>query len=133
MPQKLFGRWLLRASSGPSHITGRFIIIGSDSGDGVFEPAEDGTPINLDVTGVEWAIEFQSRFSSGDWEPYEPDRATRFVPQQGLTVVFATPPPVKPSGAFVFANLLVVHCLSKDPTLSPPISPNPFDFSLPKT
>lgn len=132
MPQPLFGRWQLRASSGPSQISGRFIIVGSDNSDGTYEPADDGMPIHLDVTGTEWAIEFQARFSSSEWEPYEPERTTRFLQHQGLTVVFATPPPIKPGG-LVFANLLVVHCVSKDPVLSPPMSPNPFDFSLPKT
>jgi len=53
------------------------------------------------------------------------------VPQQGLTVWLASDTIHEPT-ANVFAHLLVVQAISTDLTLSPPLVPNPFDFSLPK-
>jgi hypothetical protein len=131
MGETFFGRWHVLGRSELSFFFERFIVSGSENADGTFELADDGTPINLDVSGSEWKIQFEARLESTDWFPYDPDRATRFVLHQGLTVVLATPAPIKPSG-LVFAHRLVVECISLDPTLSPPMSPNPFDFSLPK-
>ena len=131
MAETFFGTWKLHGTSGQSQFFERFVVSRSDAADGVYELADDGTPIDLAVRGSEWTIQFQARLESTEWFSYDPDRGTRFVLQQGFTVVLATPPPIKPSG-LVFAHPLVVQLVSLDPTLSPPIDPNPFDFSLPK-
>lgn len=126
-----FGPWRLRASVEPSQFFERFVIAGSDAADGIFEPVEDGPPVELDVSGGRWTIDVQARFQEGDWFSYEPVRSTRFVPQQGLTM-WLTGEVISEPDASVFAHLLVVRLVSTDPILSPPMIPNPFDFSLPK-
>jgi hypothetical protein len=132
MSETFFGQWKLRGKSGESQFLERFVISDSDGSDGIFELADDGTPVDLAVSGNEWTIQFQARLESTDWFSYDPDRTTRFVPNQGLTVVLAIAAPVKPGGGLVFAHPLVVQLVSCDPALSPPIGTNPFDFSLPK-
>ena len=129
--QTFFGSWQLRAATEESNFFERFVITGSAAADGIFEPSRDGTPIELSVAGDEWAIDLQARFQEGEWFSYDPVRTTTFVPSQGLTVRLASDTIHEPT-AFVFAHLLVVHLVSTDPSLSPPMLPNPFDFSLPK-
>jgi len=129
--ETFFGPWQLRAATEESHFFERFVITGSVGADGDYEPGRDGTPIELFVTGEEWSIYLQARFEQGEWFSYDAVRTTKFVPQQGLTVWLASDTIHEPT-ANVFAHLLVVQAISTDPTLSPPMVPNPFDFSVPK-
>jgi len=129
--ETFFGPWQLRATTEESHFFERFVIAGSDAADGIYEPDRGGTPVDLAVTGQEWTIDLQARFEQGEWFSYDPVRTTRLVPQQGLTVWLASDRITEPR-ANVFAHLLVVQVVSRDPVLSPPATPNPFDFSVPK-
>jgi hypothetical protein len=128
--QTFFGPWQLRATTEESHFFERFVITGSAGADGVYEPDRGGAPTQIAVAGEAWAIDFQARFQEGEWFSYDPVRTTRFVPAQGLTV-WLTGDEIHEPDAFVFAHLLAVQCVSTDPTLSPPMIPNPFDFSVP--
>lgn len=133
MPETFFGPWQLRGTTAQSQFSERFVLAGAGGADGIYEPDEGGAPTLLSVTGDEWTIDFQARFGlSGEWFSYEPTRTTRFVPHQGLTVHLASILITKPGGD-VLNHLLVVRCISTDPALSPPLTPNPFDFSLPET
>jgi hypothetical protein len=132
VPEAFFGPWLLEATTAESVFFERFVIAGTDGVDGIYEPDENGTPTQLSVTGEEWTIDLQARFGEeGDWFSYEPVRTTRFVPHEGLMVWLGSELPIEPSGD-VFAHLLVLRCVSTDPALNPPLTPNPFDFTLPK-
>ena len=132
MAETFFGPWHLTATTQEGQFTEFFVITGSDSSDGLYEPADNGTPFSTTVTGDEWTIEFQATFgSNSEMFAYDPARGTRTLPQQGLTVQLASPRIDKPSGD-VFAHLLVVELVSQDPQLSPPWVPPPFDFTVPK-
>jgi hypothetical protein len=130
--QTFFGPWHLTATTGKSHFSEQFVIDGSDGADGIYVPLEDETmPTVLDVNGARWTIDFQARFSEEDWFSYDPIRTTRYMQHQGLTVWLSSAAILKGVDD-VFAHLLIVECISRDPTLSPPPGHPPFDFSLPK-
>ncbi len=128
--QSFFGPWSLRATTQQGFFSERFEIVGSDGLDGIFFPDEDGTPLELAVTGASWTLDLQAKLSDSDWFSYDAARTTAIIPPQGLTVTLASEQIEEPTG-LVLNHLLVVQCVSDDPTINPPWPTIPVDFSLP--
>lgn len=128
--QHFFGPWDLSVTNQQGHFSERFEIVGSDGADGMYVPADDGTPFDFHVEGAAWTVDFQGKLRDTDWFSYEPDRTTAIISPQGLTVTLAVEPIVFP-GAMIFNHHMVLRCVSTDPALNPPIPVPPWDFTLP--
>ncbi len=130
--QTFFGHWAIRVTNFESFFSERFEILGSNGADGIYVPPDDGTPVDFAVDGAEWAIQFQAKFSDGDWFPYDADRATAVVHPDGLTVTLAIEPLEEPpGGGLVINHHMTARLVSLDPELNPPWPTIPVDFSLP--
>lgn len=130
MPVSFFGPWDLTAYCDKGFFTEHFTIVGSDSSDGFYTPADDGTPYSTSVTGGEWTIQFQAALDGGEPFDYEPARGDAFFPVFGRVTVLAPPRISRPPGTgFVISHQLDVQLTSRDPLLSPPWEPPP-DFTI---
>lgn len=130
--QTFYGPWSMRVTNQEGFFSERFEILGSNGSDGLYIPADDGTPFDFDADGAQWTVDFQAKIGDEDWFSYEPDRATAVIPPQGLTVTLKIEPLIEPGGeALVFNHHMVLTCISTDPELNPPWPVIPVDFSLP--
>jgi len=104
------------------------VIVGSDTNDGAYEHTFGGPDVVLDVTGSVWSIDIESspRDEEG-WASCLRSRSTAFEAPAGLTITLTG------YDGDIGAQLLpdVIRCVSRDPALNPPITPDPFDFSYP--
>jgi hypothetical protein len=133
MTQTFSGTWLLTATTRAGFYRDSFDITYSDNADGTYEPAGDGTPYVLTVTGQAWTVDFNATAGPGpELSPYDPYRATRTVPGQGLTVTFTGPPDLYYGGPpwVIFGHHLDLELVSQDPHLAPPWEPAPFQFTI---
>jgi hypothetical protein len=131
MAVTFYGPWSLTARCYPNYFyTEYFEITGSDSSDGLYEPADNGTPYSTTVTGQEWTIQFQAHLyeaPAGLRFDYEPARGDGVFPVIGRFTVLAVPEPTEPN--VVARHMLDVQLESLDPLLSPPWE-RPFDFTV---
>jgi hypothetical protein len=131
MTVTFYGPWSLTAYCDEGFFTEYFTIAGSDSSDGLYEPADDGSPYSTTVTGEEWTIQFQASLQDDELIDYEPDRGDGFFPSVGRFTVLAPPHVTEPTGTgFVISHTLDVQLTSDDPLLSPPWQKPP-DFTIP--
>jgi hypothetical protein len=132
MTQAFFGPWRVLATKTEGPREG-FEIAGSANADG-FHELQDETTLELAVDGAEWTIEMMALFpfEAAEWFPYDAVRTTRYIQPQGLTTRLA----ITEEGVTLFFGpfvlTLVLQCVSMDPVINPPMSPNPFDFTLPE-
>jgi len=132
MKETFFGPWRVVVTEIDPVPRQAFQIDGSDNADGFYEPAAGG-PTDISVSGAEWTIELWALlpFQGADWFTFDPNRTTRYLQPEGLTVrLNFGGDRVLLLGPFELRQ--TIRCISMDPDINPTLPPNPFDFTIPR-
>lgn len=126
MAETFYGPWGVEARRiaipAPNASTVRFIIAGSDAGDGIY--TEDLLSEPVTISGEAWTVAMEYRVPNlPTWFPMEVRRTASYTTQDAL-VVSLRPTPVQSAH-------VVLMCRSRNPAHSPlhPIL-NPYDFTV---
>lgn len=118
MTETFYGPWRLITQPAGFGVKWSFRIDDSDDADGIHEADSPG-PWNLPVHGSQWTLQLLVLDGDGHWvDAPAVTRTTAIVEPQGLTVRLDSHPPVS------------IECVSLDPTINPPMRPNPYDFTV---
>ena len=98
-----------------------FRVSGSGNANGIYE-ADSSPPWDLMVQGAEWTVELLFIPVNGNaWQTSEPVKRTMgIVDPQGLTVTLDSH----------WHHGMTLDCISQDPTINPPMRPNPYNFTI---
>lgn len=122
-----YGDWFVEVIGVDSAFSQRFVISGSDLADGAYDGV-DG--ISARVSGEAWTIdlEWNDNASSG-WQPSDVQKTATYTIDVGLVVTLGADDNVEELQDRDF-NDMVVACTSLDPTVNPPMTDPPLDFTI---
>jgi hypothetical protein len=116
MTDTFYGQWRVMTTPVAFGNTWAVRVHNSDNADGMYQ-ADSAQPWDLDVHGAEWTVELVYLDGSGQWQPApEMNRSTGIIAPNGLTVILQSHTPIR--------------VVSLDPTINPPMHPNPYDFTI---
>lgn len=127
MTQTFYGEWFVQVVSRESAFDQRFVISGSDTSDGPY----DGTPgVSTQVSGDSWTLtlEWNDYVGSG-WQPSGVRESAEYTIQDGLVITLGADDNIEPVRDLDY-NDVVVSCTSLDPSINPPATDPPLDFTI---
>jgi hypothetical protein len=127
MTQTFYGPWSVEVVSLEASFSERFVIGGSANADGAY----DGTPgVSVQVSGDEWTLDLQWNDNTGSgWQPSDVRKTAEYTISDGLVVTLGADDNLDTVRDYDY-NDVVLACRSMDPTIDPPATDPPLDFTI---
>jgi hypothetical protein len=127
MTQTFYGPWSVEVVSLEASFSERFVIGGSANADGAY----DGTPgVSVQVSGDEWTLDLQWNDNTGSgWQPSDVRKTAEYTISDGLVVTLGADDNLDAVRDHDY-NDVVLACRSMDPTIDPPATDPPLDFTI---
>ena len=127
MTEIFYDEWSVSVDQINADFSQQLIIRGSDGSDGIY-PGLSGTTVS--VAGQEWTLttEWNNNVDSG-WQPSRIRKVMTYTLQEGLRITLGIDDNTPLLGDEDYDDMIIV-CESLDPTINPPSSANPYDFTI---
>ena len=127
MTQTFYGEWFVQVVSRDAAFGQRFVVSGSDATDGAYDGI---TGVSTPVSGDTWTLDLEWNDNAGSgWQPSGVRKSAEYTIQGGLVVTLGADDNVEALRDFDY-NDVVVSCTSLDPTVNPPATDPPLDFTI---
>jgi hypothetical protein len=129
---RFYGDWKLRVGTiyDLNGYLSSFTIRGSANGDGTYYPRSEDPPLELEVTGDQWEIQFARIYGIPGFHVALAQRTTSFDGKDGMRVDLDTRAPA--TGGSGTLPGMQLGCTLDDPDIRVPDPGDPFDFTVPE-